>query len=66
MPTAIGPDQEPATPYFDFVPRHMGRMPVSASPARSQQESLTKPALEREHERTDAWQGALSGEVTAR
>ena len=36
MPVAVGPGQEPATPYFVFEPQHMERMPpppVNATPA---------------------------------
>lgn len=32
-PPAIPPGQEPATPYYDFVPQHLERMPSGPPPA---------------------------------
>lgn len=33
MPRPVGPDQEPATPYFDFEPQHMERLQAPAPEA---------------------------------
>lgn len=33
MPAPVAPNQEPTTPYFDFVPQHLERLQVATTPA---------------------------------
>ncbi|QXD15539.1 hypothetical protein GQ464_000900 [Rhodocaloribacter litoris] len=37
MPAAVAPGEKPATPYFDFTPQQMERLPVGTSPGTATQ-----------------------------